>query len=145
MPGAQRDDLTVRTGREHPRLRYESGLFEPLLQLANLGLQRLHLVLQRQDASNTREADTLFLGQPLHLPQQLHVAPGITPAATSRTGWGDKPEPVVLAKRLRVHPSQLGRDRDDVDRVVITRTDGCHGYYPRAFANNSARGSASVC
>ena len=76
-------------------------------------LVALQLLVQRENALDAGEVDSLFLGQALDLAQREHVA-RVPAALAPGPAGGDQPELVVVPERLRVHPGQLGGDGDDV-------------------------------
>ncbi len=57
-------------------------------------------------------------GQLLNVAQALQVLVGEAPAPPARAGRIEQALALVDAQRLRVHPRQLGRHRDHIDRLV---------------------------
>ena len=86
-------------------------------------------------------SDTPSLRELLDAAQQLDVAVGVAPAATARARGLEQALALVDAQRLRVHPRELGRDRDHVERPRRQRPSELLRFC--CFANSAARGSSS--
>ena len=81
--------------------------------LGQPGLKRLDLVGQLDDPFDAGQVDTLVLGQPLHLAEEVDVALRVAAAAARTTLGAHQTESVIRAQRLRVHTRQLGGNRDE--------------------------------
>jgi hypothetical protein len=89
-------------------------------QLIKPAPQLIDFILHVQDAANALKIDALILGEPLNQTQPRDVACRVAPAPLGRASRRDEPHPVVGSQRLRVHPSEVGCNRDDEDgRVMI--------------------------
>src|SRR5690606_24530608 len=74
----------------------------------------------------------LVLRQPLHLAEQLDVAPRV-PSPTAGTALRtDQSQPVISAQGLRMHPGEFGGDRDHEGAGVVVGPFGpAHPPSPR--------------
>ena len=92
--------------------------------------QFVDLVLHPQDSPDALEVDALVLGEPLNQPESGDVVRRIAPTALGRPARRDETHPVVRPQGLRMHPGQMGGDRDHEDRRVgvdpVRERGGCH-------------------
>src|SRR5690606_7211681 len=130
---AQRYDLALASGREHPAARSREQLVgERRLQFAHTRAERRDLIFQLQDATDAFQVQPL--GRQSRDLAKLHDIPHrVAARLAGRALRAHETEPVVLAKRLRMHAGQLRRDgdREEGRRLV---------HHPRAFAMSSSRG-----
>ncbi len=105
-------------------------------QLRDATARAAELLFEPEDALHAGEAHAVT-AQFLDAAQQLDVALRVPTTAPARARGLDQALALVDAQRLRVHPCELGRDRDHVQRpaVSVHRTPPA----PRR-ANSAARG-----
>src|SRR5437764_2617592 len=116
-------------------------------QFGDPAAERVDLVFQFDDALDSGQVDTVLLGQPLHFAQQRDVPHGIAPATAGGAAGRDQALPVVGTQRLRMHPGQLRRDRDQVGRdfvVVVGRSAEHRTHLLFSSSVISGRGSCPV-
>src|SRR5690625_2918295 len=107
-----RDHLTSGSGcKNTPTRDLHPLLGERLLERVHALLELFDTILEREHPADPLEAQPL-LREPLHLPEALHISEGVAARVAPRSLRYDEPDPVVLAKRLRVHLRELGRRGD---------------------------------
>src|SRR6218665_2294249 len=136
---AQRHNLPLRARCKHTAPRaLEHLVGEHRLELTHSGAKRSDLVLKIKHAADALETHTLArkLG---NLAKLCDVAYRVPARTAARAGRGNQTQPVVLPKGLRMHPRQLGSNRDDKHRTRCIH----ESLYPRALARRSSRGFSS--
>src|SRR6218665_2249695 len=136
---AQRHNLTLRARCKHTAPRaLEHLVGEHGLELTHSGAKRSDLVLKIKHAADALETHPLArkLG---NLAKLCDVAYRVPARTAARAGRGNQTQPVVLPKGLRMHPRQLGSNRDDKHRTRCIH----ESLYPRALARRSSRGFSS--
>src|SRR5262245_30888394 len=88
---------------------------EPVEACAHL----CQLVLERDHARDAGEVEPELGGQPLDQPQPVEVVLGVETCPTGGPTRPDEALALVDAEGLRVHPDQLGGDRDHVPRALV--------------------------
>src|SRR3954447_4403371 len=107
-------------------------------QRGHLADEHLHRVLEVEHADGAGQVEAELARQRADLAQALHVAVGVAARAAGRAPRPYEALRLVRAEGLRMHPGQLGRDRDRVAGVVVR----CPHDHPAAFSvNNLWRGS----
>src|SRR5687767_14719917 len=88
----------------------------------------MDLGLELEDPLDADQVDAFLLREALDLAQQLDVAQRVAAAAATGAPRRHEAEAVVLAQRLWMHAGHLGRDGDDVERLVIAYEPGRPGH-----------------
>src|SRR5581483_6844890 len=92
-------------------MRVQTGLPGSVAQPVDFGLQPTGLLLQFQHTTHPGEVEPAGHERD-DLLQPLDVVWAVAPGAASRPGRVQQPLALVDAKRLWMHPGQLGRYRD---------------------------------
>src|SRR3954451_13856446 len=88
------------------------------------------LVLEPEDVLDAGEVEPELARQPLDQTQPLEVRLRVQPRVAGSALRAHEPLLLVDAQRLRVHPDEVGRDRDHVPGVVVD--------HPATFWNSSS-------
>ena len=106
------------------------------LELRDAFARGRQLVFEREHPLHADEADAL-VAQLLDPAEQLDVALRVPPAASARARRLDQTLALVDAQGLRMHPRQLGRDRDDVQGARVGVSG--HGHSTVSFVITDRR------
>src|SRR5690349_10845150 len=115
----------------HRLLLLERGLHQLRLQLRDQRRQLAHLLLEAEHQLGPGQVDAVLGRQRRDLAQLRQVGVRVAAGAARRPPRAHQAPRLVHAERLRVHPRQLGRDRDRVAGMVVGHDAPPANSFPR--------------